>query len=226
MYNERIEGTGFEDLVVGNFNRAAVMAAKAVSAGPVTTQRNPLVLVGGVGTGKTALLRAVAYNVACRGDGRNVKSLTVRQLIDLYIESIKSFGRIGMVAGIKSADILLVDGLEDLSKTVSVQDLFAEILDGFIAEGKQVICASRELPERIADGKLENGLLSRLSSGAVLELKSPSLADRQSIVRREFEKMQWTPPAKVVLKLAKRQDNIWKLKGAVHKFALRRQIRD
>lgn len=226
MYNERIEGTGFEDLVVGNFNRAAVMAAKAVSAGPVTTQRNPLVLVGGVGTGKTALLRAVAYNVACRGDGRNVKSLTVRQLIDLYVESIKSFGRIGMVAGIKSADVLLVDGLEDLSKTASVQDLFAEILDGFIEEGKQVICASRELPERIADGELEEGFQSRLSSGVVLELKSPSLADRQSIVRREFEKMQWTPPAKVVLKLAKRQDNIWKLKGAVHKFALRRQIRD
>ena len=38
MNNERIEETGFEDLVVGNFNCAAVTAAKVVSACPVRTR--------------------------------------------------------------------------------------------------------------------------------------------------------------------------------------------
>ena len=38
MNIERIEEAGFEDLIVGNFNRAAVTAAKAVSAGPVRTR--------------------------------------------------------------------------------------------------------------------------------------------------------------------------------------------
>ena len=38
MNIERIEEAGFEDLVVGNFNRAALTAAKAVSACPVRTR--------------------------------------------------------------------------------------------------------------------------------------------------------------------------------------------
>ena len=81
---------GFEGVVEGASNKAAVAAAKRVAAGPVDDSQNPLVLVGPSGCGKTRILNAIAAEVAAMQDGRTVISTTGRMFFEDYLTALRN----------------------------------------------------------------------------------------------------------------------------------------
>ena len=192
-------GWDLANFVVGHSNELAHNAILRVLENPGELY-NPLFLYGPAGVGKTHLLRgaAKAYRFGRssrwrRGGGATtayptITYLTGEQLFHRYVASVRDRTVLRFRESLRTANVLLVDGVEDLVGKEKTQIELLHTLDALLDGQRQVILASANAPTALTG--LDSGLVGRLAQGLVVSLRRPDLKTRLAIARRRARSLR------------------------------------
>jgi chromosomal replication initiator protein len=172
----------FDTFVIGAGNRFAHAAALAVSETPGVVY-NPLFIYGGVGLGKTHLLRAVGAYVEEQDPSLGVRYVTCEQFTNDFINSMRDNNPLGFQKRYRENDVLLIDDIQFLENKVETQEAFFHTFNTLYEENKQIVIASDRHPKYIQT--LENRLVSRFEWGLVTDIQPPDLETRIAILRKK-----------------------------------------
>ncbi len=175
----------FDTFVGGSSNRLAATAARKAAESPGVTD-NPLFLYAASGLGKSHILSAIAQHSERQDPGRRVfyralEGSHSELTIDLERGREDSGGRQRCL----ELDLLLLDDVQFLAGQSEAQEFLLRTLDDLTARRTQVVLASDRPPSAI--DALDTRLLSRFSSGLVVEIGSPDYETRVAIMRTAAE---------------------------------------
>ncbi len=169
----------FENFVVGEENRYAYTAAVRAAERPGLF--NPLYIYGNTGIGKTHLLHAIAHETRKNNPNMVVRYATCEEILNCFVESLKSHQYGSFRSQLRDVDMLLVDDIHVLGSKGQLQEQFFNAFNALYAENKQIVLTSDKRPSEIAG--LEARLISRFEQGVTTEIYAPGLEIRIAILR-------------------------------------------
>ncbi len=213
----------FENFVVGGSNSFAHAAALAVADDP-SGAYNPLFIYGGVGLGKTHLMNAIGNYVQKNDPRKNVLFITSETFTNELIDAIvKKKGTAQLRAKMRNVDVLLVDDIQFLSKTVSTQEEFFHTFNHLYAGGKQIILSSDRPPKDIPT--IEERLRSRFEWGLTVDIQRPDFETRVAILQKKCSDEDIDTPTEVLEYIAERvESNIRELEGMLVRVNAQAQL--
>lgn len=205
----------FENFIIGESNRLAHHAARAVAEQPAHVY-NPLFLHGDAGLGKTHLLNAIGSAVKKLYPRKRVEYVTSETFINDFITAIRYDRTQQFKARYRSVDVLLVDDIQFLGNSERTQEEFFHTFNELHRGHKQMVFSSDQPPSQL--GSLEDRLRSRLSWGLITDIQAPDLETRIAILRRRAEADRVDISDEVLALIASRcRDNIRELEGALNR---------
>ncbi len=210
----------FDTFIVGASNRLAHAAAVAVSERPAIAY-NPLFIYGGVGLGKTHLLRAIEHEAKLKG--LSAVYVSSERFTNEFIADIRSQNTGAFRDRYRNADVLLIDDIQFLAGKESTQDEFFHTFNTLHSASKQLVISSDRPPKAIM--LLEERLRSRFEGGLVCDIAPPDLETRLAILQGKAETQTISVPAAVIELIAHRvQSNIRELEGALIRVVAHAQL--
>ncbi len=212
----------FETFVVGNHNRLAHAAARAVAEQP--GQRfNPLFIYGGVGLGKTHLLHALGNEAAKRN--LNVLYCTSEQFTNDLISAIRNQNTEEFRNKYRQLDVLLIDDIQFIGGKESTQEEFFHTFNHLHSANRQVVISSDRSPKAIAT--LEGRLRSRFEGGLQADISQPDFETRVAILQAKAAELNFPIPLDVLIIVAERvESNIRELEGALNRLVMQAHMID
>ena len=216
----------FDNFVVGDCNRFAVAAARAVAEAP-GERYNPLFIYGGAGLGKTHIMHAIGNYI--RKNNRHLKVLYVssEKFVNELIASIRSKGgnTVDFREKYRSADVLMIDDIQFISKKESTQVEMFHTFNDLYQTNKQIIFASDRPPKEIPD--LEERLRTRFEWGLIADVQPPDLETRIAILQKKSQLMKYQVPQDVLTYMAQREgSNIREMESLLNKVILLSKLYD
>ena len=207
----------FSRFVVGSSNRLAHAAALRVSERPGDVY-NPLFLYSGVGLGKTHLLHAIGHAVLARRPDTRLRYVPCETFVNDLLHAIRTESRGDRRRRFReryrTADLLMVDDVEFLSRTEASQEEMFHTFNAIYEAGGQIVLTSDRPPREIA--RLEARLRSRFEVGLVADVQAPDLDLRRMILHQQAAAAEASVPEDVVDFLAdKITRNVRELEGAL-----------
>lgn len=174
-----IERFTFENLVVGEPNRAGYLAARKVANG--VCKNNPLTFYGEQGIGKTHLLFAIANALLKKDASARVQYVDAPRYVfgldkALYNGTVDDF-----MHTFSGTRILLMDEIQFFAGRQEAQTQFLMTFDALKKSGCQMVFVSSWLSAHI-DG-LDDRLMSRLSEGKIVHIEPPDTETATAIVK-------------------------------------------
>ena len=175
----------FDNFVVGPSNQEAVQASLFITTSPGESF-NPLFLYSKSGLGKTHLLHAIGNHIKEKRPFYRVLYITTDAFIDEFVkyvrgnqqdESLKDF--------LKTVDVLLVDDIQFLSEKNKTAEMFFNVFNFLISNGKQVVLTSDKSPNELKG--LDDRLVSRFNMGLSVNIKNPDVDTCIEILKRKIE---------------------------------------
>jgi chromosomal replication initiator protein len=207
----------FETFVVGENNRFAAAAARAVAEAPMRTF-NPLFLHGKVGLGKTHLMQAVGHFIQQSRKHLKVFYVTSEQFTNDYISAIQHGELQKFRRNYRQIDVLLIDDIQFLAGKDRSQEEFFHTFNTLCDGSKQIVLTSDSPPTEIAN--LEKRLTSRFEMGLTAELQLPDAETRLAILRHKTSAMPEKLSDDVLTFIAERvKTNVRRLEGALNRVA-------
>jgi len=206
----------FENFVVGPSNNFAYAASLAVAEQPSDVY-NPLFIYGGVGLGKTHLMNAIGNYILEENPTANVLCISSETFTNELIDTIiKKKGTSDLRNRMRNVDVLMVDDIQFLSKTVATQEEFFHTFNDLHGKGKQIIISSDRPPKDIPT--IEERLRSRFEWGLIVDIQRPDFETRVAILRKKADEENIDVPYEVIEFIAQRvQSNIRELEGALNR---------
>jgi chromosomal replication initiator protein len=175
----------FASFVEGPSNRMAHAAARSVAeAGPGALSFNPLFIHASVGLGKTHLLQSIAWSVRRTAGGAKVLYLTAEYFMWRFATAIRDQSALSFKESLRDIDLLLIDDMQFLQGK-SIQQEFCHLLNALIDSAKQVVVAADRPPAELES--LDLRVRSRLQGGVALEIASPDLQMRRSMLEVRYQ---------------------------------------
>jgi chromosomal replication initiator protein len=207
----------FDRFMVGSSNRLAHAAALRVSERPGDVY-NPLFLYSGVGLGKTHLLHAIGHAVMSRRPETRMQYVPCETFVNDLLHAIRRESRGDRRRRFReryrTADLLMVDDVEFLSRTEASQEEMFHTFNAIYEAGGQIILTSDRPPREIA--RLEARLRSRFEVGLVADLQAPDLDLRRMILHQQAAASATQVPDDVVDFLAEKiTRNVRELEGGL-----------
>ena len=177
----------FDNYVVGNSNRLAFVAARAVAEAPGTIH-NPLFIYGKSGIGKTHLMQAIGNYIK---DHSNLKVLytTSNEFRDEFTGIANSNNKIGYANDFKNkyrnVDVLIIDDIQFLVEAEKTQQEFFHTFNALHQANKQIIISSDKSPDDLK--KIEERLRSRFMWGLPVDIYPPDFNLRCEIIRSKVK---------------------------------------
>lgn len=201
----------FESFVVGSCNQFAHAAARSVSEN-LGASYNPLFIYGGVGLGKTHLMSAVGYAVACRDRTKNIAFVTSEEFTNEMINAIRFDRMVDFRNKYRSLDLLMIDDIQFIAGKERTQEEFFHTFSSIYEASKQIIITSDRFPNEIPE--LEHRLRSRFSWGLIADMGTPDLETKVAILKRKSFEDNFDLPDDVAYFLAEQvESNIRELVG-------------
>lgn len=176
----------FDNYIVGDFNREVAQAGMIVAKNP-GTMFNPLFIHSNSGLGKTHLLHAIAnYIQQEENPSAKILCISANDFVEEYIkfvrgdkesESLKDY--------ICGFDVLLFDDVQFLADKVKTEEMFFNIYQRMVGEGKQIIITSDKHPNELKN--IEERLVTRFNQGLVMNIKEPDRDSCVSILENKIE---------------------------------------
>ena len=201
----------FESFVVGSCNQFAHAAARSVSEN-LGASYNPLFIYGSVGLGKTHLMSAIGYAVACRDRSRNIAFVTSEEFTNEMINAIRFDRMVDFRNKYRSLDLLMIDDIQFIAGKERTQEEFFHTFNSIYESSKQIIITSDRFPNEIPE--LEQRLRSRFSWGLIADMGLPDLETKVAILKRKAFEDNFDLPDEVAYFLADQvESNIRELVG-------------
>ena len=208
----------FDNFVVGECNRFAVAAARAVAEDPGENY-NPLFIYGGSGLGKTHIMHAIGNYI--RKHNRHLKVLYVssEKFLNELVASIRKNGGVDFREKYRSVDVLMIDDIQFITgKKQTQEELFHTFNDLYQAK-KQIILASDRPPKEIPD--IEDRLRTRFEWGLIADVQPPELETRIAILQKKAQMQKYNVPEEVLNFMAQRSEsNIREMESLLNKVIL------
>ncbi len=193
----------FDNFIVGDSNRFAHAASKAVAEAPGQTY-NPLFIYGGVGLGKTHLLHAIGNFVYENNPQAKILITTAEKFIIEVVSHIGSKKMDEFKEKYRSVDLLLVDDIEFLQKGEQAREEFFHTFNELSNLNKQIVATSDSPPQEL---KLEDRLKSRFAAGIIADIQTPNFETRVAILRLKAKEMNKVVPDVVLAFIAENVDS-------------------
>ncbi|MDR0426236.1 MAG: chromosomal replication initiator protein DnaA [Clostridiales bacterium] len=216
----------FDNFVVGECNRFAHAAARAVSENPGATY-NPLFIYGGAGLGKTHIMHAIGNYIRKHDHNLKVLYVSSEKFVNELIVSIRNKNGITVDFRDKyrSVDVLMIDDIQFISKKESTQTEMFHTFNDLYQANKQIIFASDRAPKEIPD--LEDRLRSRFEWGLIADIQPPDLETRIAILQKKAQIEKYNVPEDVLVFMAQHIDsNIREMESLLNKIILLSKLYD
>ena len=205
-------GFTFDSFISGPSNHLAQAAAIAAAENPGQAY-NPYFIHGSVGLGKTHLLHAIGHRLIEQGYQKIIvtscASFTNDFIAALTAQKIDQFRD-----RYRHADALLIDDVQFLSDKERTQEEFFHTFNDIYNQEQQIVLTSDAPPKDIKG--ISDRLRSRFRLGLVVQLESPDLSTRISILERKLLQRNLPLQSDVIEQIASRiKDNVRELEGAV-----------
>ncbi len=174
----------FSSFVEGPSNRVAFAAARAVAESQSSAVRfNPLFLHATVGLGKTHLLQAIAAESLRQNPRSRVVYLTAEYFMWRFATAIRDNNALTLKEQLRDIDLLIIDDMQFLQGK-SIQHEFCHLINMLLDSAKQVVVAADRPPAELES--LEPRVRSRLNGGVALEMSTPDLSMRLSMLQQRL----------------------------------------
>jgi chromosomal replication initiator protein len=188
----------FERFVPGPGSALALEAARAVARGDAG-RCSPLFLVGGTGSGKTHLCRAIHDQVGSAALYRSSEEFTTE-----VTEALRA----GQMPRIRQryrrqANMLILEDVQFLAGKRATQVELFHTLDHLMARGRTVVFSADRSPSELDD--LDPKLTSRMGSGLVARIAPPETETRREILRERAARGGVRVPDECLELLAERE---------------------
>jgi chromosomal replication initiator protein len=208
----------FDNFVVGNSNRFAHAACLAVAQSPAKSY-NPLFVYGGVGLGKTHLMRAIGnYIIQYNNQSEvNILYISSEKFTNELINSIRDDRTVAFRDRYRNVDLLLIDDIQFLAGKERTQEEFFHTFNTLYDSNKQIVITSDRPPQEIPT--LEDRLISRFECGLITDIQPPDVETRIAILRKKAQTENLNIPDEVINFIAEKiPSNIRQLEGALNKL--------
>ncbi len=176
----------FSNFVVGPENRIAYAAAMGmVESSKSALSANPLFVYSRPGLGKTHLIQAVANEVKKLNRKADVEYLTCEELMNHYVDALRTNKHWSFRNRFRKLDYLLVDDIEFLAKTDRLQEEFFNTFNSLYNENSKILLTSDKSPNEMTG--IETRLISRFSSGLTVEIEPFSEETRLAVLKKKQE---------------------------------------
>ncbi len=205
----------FDNFIVGESNRFAYAAAKAVANQPGMSY-NPLFIWSGPGLGKTHLLNAIAKTTKDNHPNLRVAYITTEKFTNDLVQALETNTVLKFRQDYRSVDVLIIDDIQFLAGREKTQEEFFHTFNTLFTVDKQIILASDRPPKEIPT--LEQRLISRFEGGLIADVKPPKVEMRRAILNQKVKEKDWEIDPEIIKYIAVEFDtNIRELEGALNK---------
>ena len=178
----------FDNFVVGDSNKFAFTAAKAVAEKP-GVGFNPLFIYGRSGLGKTHLMHAIGNYIVENYPDSKVLYTTSDDFRKDYFNLVSSNNVVNTSSEFqekyRNIDVLIIDDIQYLVGAEKTQDEFFHIFNDLQSKQKQIIISSDRSPDDLQ--KLEERLRSRFSMGLPVDIYPPDFELRCRIIKEKIQ---------------------------------------
>jgi chromosomal replication initiator protein len=203
----------FNEFVEGRGNQMALSSAMEIVDKP-GRQYNPLVVVGGVGLGKTHLLHAVGNAMQEKRPNLRVQYVHAQEYFEEMVRAIQRKSPQEFKQRYQNLDLLLIDDIQFLGGKERTQEEFFYTFEALFSSRKQLMITSDTYPKEL--GEFQDRLKSRLSSGLIVEIEQPDIETRTAILLKKAEALNAIIPNDVAQFIAKHlRSNVRELEGAL-----------
>lgn len=187
----------FENFVVGKCNEEAYRASTKIIDEP-GTKYNPLFIYGPSGLGKTHLLESIQMKYEDQYEDIKVKYFTVNQIKervkDIFHGNSKKESIEDFKNELKELDVLLIDDIQLLKGGEKTSEIFFDIFNDLIMQGKQIVITSDNAPTQLIG--LDRRIISRFTSGLIIKidnLDSETTKKLISVYAKKYNIMELSP---------------------------------
>lgn len=206
----------FDNFIVGESNKFAYAAAKAVAENPGGAY-NPLFIYGGSGLGKTHLINAIMNDIKLRFPDKIIVITKGDEFASELIEAIRLNTTPEFKAKYRTADVLLVDDIQFISGKLSTQEEFFHTYNTLYQDKKQIVMTSDRPPKELLS--LEDRLRNRFEWGLLADVSIPSFETRVAIIKKKAEDLNLDLSEDISSFIANKiKTNIRQLEGTVRKL--------
>ncbi len=215
----------FDNFVEGNSNQFAKAASLAVAEAPGKTTFNPLLIYGGVGLGKTHLTQAIGNFAVENGKARKIRYISSEKFTLDFITSIQNNSTTKFSKLYRNVDLLLVDDIQFFTSKERTQEEFFHTFNELQQKGKQIVLSCDRPPSELKG--LEERLISRFTSGLIVDVQVPDFETRMAILQRKAEQDNIEIDNDIIVFIATNiTSNIRELEGALIKLLAHASLND
>lgn len=208
-----MEKYNFENFIVGESNKFAYSASKAVAESPGGDDvYNPLFLYGGVGLGKTHLMNAIGNEIYNKNPNFKILYLSCEKFTNELISAIHDKTTDKFKEKYRNIDLLLIDDIQFISNKTQTQEEFFHTFNELKGNNKQIVISSDRPPAEIEN--LTARLTSRLAGGLIADIGFPDVETRTAILKEKAIERGVDIPEEILMYIAdKCNTNIRELEG-------------
>ena len=172
----------FDTFVVGESNKLAYNAARAVAEG-ATEHYNPLFIYGDSGLGKTHLIYAILHRFRERLPMSNIVYIKGDDFINEFISLVRQNRGDEFRTKYRDADLLLVDDVQFVAGREQTQNEFFHTFNTLYESGRQIVLTSDRKPNEMT--LLDDRLRTRFEWGLMADIEVPDMDTRVAIVKKK-----------------------------------------
>jgi len=202
----------FENFVNGDENEYVYNAAITASKNPGTSC-NPLLIYGGVGLGKTHLMKAIGYEIY-KNTNLNVIFITAEDFTNEFIESLKTKKQNQFKMKYRKADVLLIDDIHFFQDKEGTQEELFHTFNALYENGKQLVFTCDRPVSELKN--MTDRLKSRFQRGINADIHMPKYEIRVAIINKKLQEQRKNLSSDIIDLIAKNiQTNVRDLEACL-----------
>lgn len=212
----------FERFVVGNSNKFAHAAARAVADHPAQNY-NPLFIYGESGLGKTHLLYAIAHTIHISHPDYRIVYIKGDAFTNELIQAIREGRNQEFREKYRAADVFLMDDVQFIAGRDSTQEEMFHTFNTLYEAKKQIVFTADRPPKEML--RLEDRLKTRFEWGLLADIQPPDYETRVAIIKNKSIRMGVEMPEAILQYVAENiTANVRQIEGTVNKIMALRDL--
>lgn len=184
VHPELSEEYTFENFISSDENDYVYNAALVVARNPGTAY-NPLLIYGGVGLGKTHLMKAIGYSILQSSNFKNIIYISAENFTNEFTQSIRDRSEQKFKDKYRNADLLLIDDIHFFENKDKTQEELFHTFNALYDKHKQMVfTCDRPISEL---KQVTERLKSRFTRGISADIHMPKYEVRSAIIQHKLE---------------------------------------